>query len=129
MPVDVFLADKGFDSEKNHERAEKCGARFIAPLRANTTKVMRTMGVHRKKLRREFPQKEYNQRSIIESIFSSIKRRFGSLVYAKKFKSQKNEILFRVLAYNLDKLVNAKSIYFLQSLEGIKIYIHSTNLE
>lgn len=48
---------------------------------------------------------------------SSIKRKFGELVYAKRFVSQKNELLARVLAYDINIIVNlaAVEIYFLQS--------------
>src|SRR3989344_5749983 len=69
------------------------------------------------RLRRNFPSEIYHQRVIIESIFSAVKRRFGHQIYAKKFNAQKNELLFRFLAYNAEKLVNLSAIevYFLQS--------------
>jgi hypothetical protein len=106
MPITAFLADKGFDSEKNHELAEKQGTILIAPLRRANTPVRRTKGIHRKKLRREFPHEIYHQRVIIESIFSAIKRRFGHQIYSKKFITQKNELLFRIIAYNSERLIN-----------------------
>ena len=113
-----FLADKLYDSEKNHELAEKYKARFIAPLRyRGKVPIMRTKGKHRKQLKRHFPDEIYRKRVLIESGFSSLKRKYGDVIYSKKFKSQKNELLCRVLVYDLEKLVNLSviEIYFLQS--------------
>jgi len=105
-------------NEKNHVLAEKYRAKFIAPLKIKTKQYHRIRGIHRKKLFRNFPKETYNQRVIIESIFSAIKRRFGDTIYAKKFNAQKNELLFKIIAYNAEKLVNRciLQVYFLQSL-------------
>jgi len=118
LKINYFLADKAYDSEKNHELAERYGAKLIAPLRRNGIPVRRTLGFHRKQLRREFPKEIYKNRVIIEGVFSALKRRFGELIYAKKFVSEKNELLCRVLAYNLGIIVNLsyRKIYFLQAL-------------
>lgn len=117
LPITAFLMDKGFDSEKNHELAAKLGTTSIAPLRWKDIPVYKTHGVHRKRLRRNFPSDIYKQRVIIESIFSAVKRRFGYRIYSRKFNSQKNELLFRFIAYNAEKLVNLCiiEVYFLQS--------------
>jgi len=106
LNLSAFLADKGFDSQKNHDEADKYQARFIAPLRKKTKKIYRIKGKDRKKLARNFPSELYHQRVIIESIFSAIKRRFNNVLYAKKFITQKNELLFRIIAYNSERLVN-----------------------
>src|SRR3989338_2499945 len=78
--------------------------------------------VRRRLIARKFPSEIYRQRVIIESIFSAVKRRFGHTIYARKFNAQKNELLFRFLAYNAEKLVNLSAIevYFLQSSVHIK---------
>ena len=110
--VSTYLGDKLYDSEKNHELAEKHGAIFIAPLRRENVPIHRRKGINRKKLTRNFPKKLYNQRSIIEGIFSAIKRNFGQMIYSKKFKTQKNEVLFLTVAYNADRLVNNPKILF-----------------
>lgn len=106
LPITAFLMDKGFDSEKNHVLAAQLGTRSIAPVRREGMPVYRTTGIHRKKLRRNFPSEIYRQRVIIESIFSAVKRRFGCSLLARKFTSQKNELLFRFIAYNSERLVN-----------------------
>jgi hypothetical protein len=115
LKIIAFLADRAYDSRKNHERAEKYGAEFIAPIKNRERS--RIYGHQRRGLAKNFPSEIYHQRVIIESIFSAIKRRFGHVLYARKFIAQKNELLFRILAYNTEKLVNlsAIGIYFLQS--------------
>ncbi len=123
LPITAFLADKAYDSEKNHELASAIGTRLITPLRWKNVPVYRTHGIHRKKLRRNFPSEIYRQRVIVESIFSAVKRRFGYRIYSKKFDSQKNELLFRFIAYNAEKLVNLciREVYFLQSFYHRKV--------
>ncbi len=118
LNLSAFLADKGFDSQKNHDRAEIYGAKFIAPLRKKTKQIYRIKGKDRKKLARNFPSELYHQRVIIESIFSAMKRRFGHVIYARKFHMQKNELMFRIIAYNAERIVNYSivEVYFLQSL-------------
>lgn len=110
--VSTYLADKLYDSEKNHELAKSHGAKFIAPLRRENIPVRRRKGTNRKKLSRNFPMEIYKKRAIIEGIFSAIKRKFGQMIYSKKFKTQKNELLFRTVAYNLDRLVNSSTLEF-----------------
>ncbi len=114
LPITAFLVDKGFDSEKNHEIADEHGTKFISPVRNKTESIMRAHGYHRKQLKRIFPSEIYHQRVIIESIFSAMKRRFGHQIYAKKFITQKKELMFRFIAYNSERLVNLSvEVYFL----------------
>lgn len=104
LRVTAFLGDKAYDSRKNHEEAEKHDTRFISPIKKRERS--RIYGYQRRKLARDFPTEIYNQRVIIESVFSAVKRRFGHELYARKFVSQKNELLFRFIAYDAEKLVN-----------------------
>jgi hypothetical protein len=119
LKIDYFLADKAYDSEKNHELAERHHAKLIVPLRNNgNVPVNRIEGCHRKQLKKNFPKEIYRNRVIIEGVFSALKRRYGELIYAKKFITEKNELLCRVLAYDVEKSVNLSKIkiYFLQDL-------------
>ena len=98
--------DKLYDSEKNHIVAEKCGTRMIAPLRKKTKQYHRIKGVHRKRLFKDFPREIYNKRaSICENGFSRLKNGYGDIIYAKRFKAQKNEALGKIVAYNLMKVI------------------------
>lgn len=118
LKLNYFLADKEYDSEKNHELAEKYGAKLVAPLRCKTKQFYRIRRAYRKQLKKNFPDELYRKRVLIESCFSALKRKHGEVVYAKKFVSQKNELLCRVLAYDLGIIINlfVIEIYFLQSL-------------
>jgi hypothetical protein len=119
LNLDAFLMDKAYDSEKNHEVAKKLGTRLIAPLRKKTKQLYRIKGVNRKKLFRNFPKETYDKRtSICENGYSVLKNRYGDIIYAKKFKTQKNELLGKIIAYNLDKVIKycCKEVYFLQQL-------------
>ena len=122
LKITAFLADKAYDSEKNHLRVKKYGSKFIAPLKKKTTQYHRIRGLNRKRLFKYFPSEIYKQRVIIESIFSAVKRRFSHVLLARKFTSQKNELLFRFMAYNAEKLVNICiiDVYFLQRLRCSK---------
>jgi len=113
LPITAFLGDKAYDSRKNHEEAEKYNSRFISPIKDRERG--RIYGYQRRKLAKDFPSEIYHQRVIVESIFSAVKRRFGHELYSKRFDTQKNELLFRFIAYDAEKLVNLEiEVYFLQ---------------
>ena len=50
-----------------------------------------------------FDKKIYHQRSKVETVFSVIKRKYGSWILSKSFETQKKELLFRLIAYNIDR--------------------------
>lgn len=110
VDIDIILGDKGFDAQKNHTFAHKHKALLITPLKNQDVPVWRTKGEDRKKLKRYFPKKKYNQRSKCETIFSVIKRKTGDFVTAVKFGMQKIELLCRFLAYNIDRLLIQKKL-------------------
>ena len=104
--IDVGVGDKGFDAEKNHKlMRDELGALFIAPLRNKEVPIWRTKGTYRKKLKRYFPEKTYHQRSKKETVISVLKRCYGDTVYGIKFSSQKKEICYKAVAYNVDKIL------------------------
>jgi hypothetical protein len=56
---------------------------------------------YRREMRRRFPRALYRRRWHAESVFSRLKRRLGSALTARSGRSQRREILLRVLTYNL----------------------------
>lgn len=92
----TVLMDKGYDAEWIHEFFSDNGIRSIAPVRKNWKR-----GFYRKKLAVEFPQKLYNKRSRIESIFHSLKQRYGSSVSSKLANTARSEVYCRAILYNL----------------------------
>lgn len=128
---EIILADKGYDSEKNHIFAQRIGARLIAPLRNKNVPVWRTSGEYRKALKRKFPSEIYFQRNKVETVFSVLKRKFGSAACSRKFHTQKIELLSRAAAYNAYRIVSFFVILlgFLQSLYKCQLFkpLHSNS--
>jgi hypothetical protein len=102
--------DKAYDSEELHEFSEEQGFVNIVPLRNKTNKVWRVQGRLRKKLARNFPSKKYHRRSIIENMWFCVKRLCGKVVFAKKWINQKKEVIGKVIAYNIYRLVQLRRI-------------------
>ena len=92
----TVLMDKGYDAEWVHEYFADNGTKSIAPVRKNWRR-----GFYRKELAVNFPQKLYNKRSRIESIFHSLKQRFGSSISSKLANTARSEVYCRAILYNL----------------------------
>lgn len=103
-------SDKAYDSEELHEFAEKEGFVNIVPLRKKTKQLYRIHGKHRKRLARNFPEKKYHRRSIIENMWFCVKRLCGKVVLAKKWVMQKKEMLGKIIAYNIHRIVQLSRI-------------------
>ena len=80
--------------------------------------IHKTKGTYRKKAKREFEQGLYTQREITESIFSSLKRKYGSKLRARKYKTQKIELLFKVLSYNIERAIRT-ALYIIKQYLAI----------
>ena len=91
--------DKGFDSEPLHEYIRDKGIWSIAPVRVRCKE-----GRFRKQLRDCFDWALYWQRNIVESLFSAIKRLFGTHVRARTAHMQRAELYSRFIAYNIGAL-------------------------
>lgn len=103
--IKINASDKAYDSEANHEFAEENGFKLIVPVRDVKKRGNKVHGRHRKKLARYFPRKKYHRRSIIENMWFCLKRICGKVIFAKKWIMQKKEMMAKVLAYNVHRLV------------------------
>lgn len=103
--LDTLLGDKAFDAQKNHDLAHRHCTLLITPVRNADVPVWRTKGADRKRLKRHFPTKKYHKRSKKETVFGVVKQMFGDAVRATTFRMQKIELLFRYLAYNIDRIL------------------------
>jgi len=93
------VADKGYDSKSNRYFVlRKMKAYPHIPYRRTSGIVYERTGVPLK-----FNKKIYHQRSKVETVFSVIKRKYGSFVLSKSFETQKKELLIRLIAYNIDR--------------------------
>ncbi|AKB49499.1 Mobile element protein [Methanosarcina barkeri str. Wiesmoor] len=56
-------------------------------------------------MHKNFDKKVYNSRSVVETVFSIIKRKFGEIVKARKFYNQVKEIKIEMIVYNIKKIL------------------------
>jgi len=98
LKVRYVVADKGYDSKSNHHYVLRKKAIPQIARKKNTRVYYEKLG---KKL--EFNKKIYHQRSKVETVFSVIKRKYGSVLRGRSFESQKKEIICRLVTYNLDR--------------------------
>ena len=96
--------DKGYDSEKLHSFIrEEVNANSIISVKER--KRTRIIGEYRQQLHKNFDKKVYNRRSIVETVFSVIKRKFGERVKVRKFYNRVKEIKVKLLVYNINKKI------------------------
>ena len=107
LDFDFLVADKGYDSESNHKAVFESGKQSLISLKNAELPVYKTGGEYRKKTKREFEYGLYTQREITEAIFSSLKRKYGSKLRARKFGTQKIELLFKILSYNIERAMRS----------------------
>ncbi len=95
------VADKGYDSKSNRYFVlRNMKAYPHIPYRKISGRNYERLGVPLK-----FNKKIYHQRSKVETVFSVIKKKYGSFVLSKSFETQKKELLLRLVAYNIDRKI------------------------
>ena len=109
---DVY-ADSGYLSVNNcWVIKEKGGTPYIRPKKTTTGRRNNgrafTEMIERYKENKEDWMKKYHQRSNIEAVFSSLKRRLGGFVTSIKRCVQQIEIALKIIVYNLMILVRKK---------------------
>ena len=123
IKTSFVCADKAYDSNQNHKY-------IILDLKAKSLIAVKNYGSKRRNWRKDwrayaksqFEEEKYHQRSKVESIFSSIKRKYGSCLKARSFSSQKKEVICKLIAYNVDRIIRLCNFFlgFQQSLKNIK---------
>lgn len=100
--VKLVVADKGCDSESDHEFSHvSLRARTMILVKGLDRPGIRIRGHYRRKRRRDFDTKAYHRRAIVETAHSVEKRKMGDSVSAKSVgRLQRGQIL-RVFAYNI----------------------------
>jgi transposase len=117
-------ADKAYLSHANLNAIEGAGAVPYIPFKSNSKgagpaswRKMWGCFIYRQD---EF-QAHYHLRSNVESVFSSVKRKFGSAVRSKKFVAQVNEVLCKILCHNLAVLAHAMSELGIEPIFAAKV--------
>jgi transposase len=113
-------ADKAYSARANYSLAEEIGFDLYVPFKSNATMRASSRGrgagephsiLWRKaflffQLNREEFYAKYHQRSNVEAVFSALKRKFGETLRSRTAVGQVNELLAKVLAYNITVLIH-----------------------
>ena len=98
LSVKKVIADKGYDSRKNRQFViNRLKAIPIIPVRRYRNYFGRI------KTAKKIDGSCYPQRSKVETVFSVIKRKYGSVLRTRSFVMQKMEVISKLIAYNIDK--------------------------
>ncbi len=105
------VADKAYLSRENYNAAADLGMTAYLPFKSNSTSGMRGSFVwskmfHMFQLHREEVDRNYHRRSNVEAVFSAIKRKLGESLMSKNPVARFNELLAKILAYNLGVIVH-----------------------
>lgn len=101
--IGLVLADAEFDSERNHTYIwQRLGARSVIPAKRGK-KTWRVHGV-RAEMRRAFPRQLYRRRALIETLFSSVKRKLSARAPGRSLRMQVRQALLLGLSFNLYRL-------------------------
>lgn len=101
LKIKYLIADKGYDSKQTRRFViNKLKAIPVIPCiwHANFYGYL-----HQKK---KISGENYHQRSKIETVFSVIKRRYGSVLRNRSYATQQVELISKLIAYNLDRKLN-----------------------
>jgi transposase len=119
---EVLYGDRGYDDNNIFKLCfEELKAYPLILQRNLEVPKHRRKGTYRKQTFDIFDYGEYLQRNKIETLNSMIKRRFSSNVKSHKDKLRKVEIITRVIAYNIDRLIRTGK-------QAILIFIRITRI-
>jgi IS5 family transposase len=109
IKAEKIFADKGYDSKKNRQFVlNKLKAIPVIPVR------MHTNFYGRLKQGKKIDGSDYHQRSKVETVFSMIKKRYGSVLLAKSDSAQKVELITKLIAHNIDRAILFSMCYLLR---------------
>lgn len=95
-PKEKLIGDSAYDAESLHEYCYWKKIKAVIKPRKYSKK-----GWARKKHMKVYSEEEYHQRSLIESGFGSLKRKYGGYVLAKKAQSIRAEMYCKAISHNL----------------------------
>ena len=120
----ILCADKGYDDNKVRRTLRDRGIRPLIPHREFKRKHGYLNSLIDKKL--------YSKRSLSETVFSVIKRKYSDTLYSKHWRSQRKELTLLAVVYNADKKAREAMVFlvgFLQSHNAISKLRKHTNLQ
>lgn len=105
-------ADKAYSSRQNLVLTQELGGVAYIPFRSNASGLSRGAGAawhrifHYFQLHRDEFNAHYHKRSNVESAIGAMKRKLGETLKSKNRVAQENELLCKVLAYNITVLIH-----------------------
>ena len=101
---DYYVMDKEYDSKKIHSIIiEEIKTDSIIPVKEKKRKKISEK--YGKLLNLVFDKIKYNQRNIVETIFSVVKRKLREMLRARKFRYQAKEIKIKLIGYKICKKI------------------------
>ena len=109
--IQEVSADLAYSSRKNLEIVDKLGGTAYIPFKKNATGRAGRSALWRKtfhyfQLHKDEFLEHYHKRSNAESTFGAIKKKFGESVKSKNRIAQENELLCKIIAYNITVLIH-----------------------
>jgi len=127
--IDEVTADRAYSSRNNLESVNSVGGKAYIPFRKNATGRIGGSPLWKKmyhyfQLNRDEFMDHYHKRSNIEATNAAIKRKFGETLKSKNPTAQVNELLAKIIAYNLTVAIhemyeNGINPEFLQIKSGV----------
>ena len=110
--INEVSADGIYSSRRNHEVVDELGGRAFIPFKENATgkaggSLLWKKAFHYFQLHRDEFDEHYHKRSNAESTFSAIKNKFGETLKSRKRRAQVNEMLCKLIAYNITVLIHS----------------------
>jgi transposase len=104
-------ADKAYIGQTNLDAAAAVGAEVYIPFKSNMVdhpkSPLWTKLYHLYNFKQDEFLLHYHQRSNSESAFSALKRLFGETLRSKLVPAQVNELLLKVIAYNVTRMIHS----------------------
>ena len=105
---DLYVMDKGYDSEEIHELIQDTlNSCSLIPVRNRKRK--RISGYYRRRIAQSFDEEKYHQRNKVETVFSVLKRKFGEALKARIYRLQVKEIKIKMILYNISRMISTLS--------------------
>jgi len=126
--IGEVTADKAYSSRKNYELVGALGGVAFIPFKKNAKGTAKgsplwNRAYHYFQLHKDEFMEHYHQRSNVESTFSAIKKKFGETIKSKNRVAQVNELLCKIICYNLTCLIHE-----MIELDGVTDFLSFTGL-
>ena len=127
VTIEHILADAGYDSEANHKYAREVhGIETTIPARGGRPTKKLPNAKYRREMRTDFNKEVYGQRWQVETVFSMIKRNFGSALTARSYWPQCREMMLLVLTHNIAIIQLVKELFYRAGLTPLIILCSRT---